>query len=313
MAAELSPDQRRIKSLRRFALSITVLTVLGHAWLGFEQAYLTPIVTVLTAYAVELTLESLEALVSRRRPRFLGSAATFADFLLPAHIAGLASAMLLFAGDRLAPYMLAVAVAIATKYVVRIRVHGRLRHVLNPSNTGITVVLLLFPWVGIAPPYQFTEYTPGLWRWVIPLVILAAGTMLNAKLTGKMPLILGWLGGFVLQAVMRAVLTEVWLPSALLPMSGVAFILYTNYMITDPGSTPVAPRRQVAFGLSVAAAYGVLVAAGVSFGLFFALTSVCVTRWLGLAALNLWRRTAPDRRPAPVTAPLEVAAESRNS
>ena len=36
-------------------------------------------------------------------------------------------------------------------------------------------------------------------------------------------------------------------------------VLYTNYMITDPGTTPFSRRGQIAFGLTNAAIYGLLV------------------------------------------------------
>ncbi|MEV4740982.1 enediyne biosynthesis protein UnbU [Streptomyces sp. NPDC049555] len=290
-SAGLTPQQRRSKALRRFALSITVLNVLGLTWLGFEQAWATPFVAVGTAYATELLLETTDAAVHRRRPRYLGPFGQVLDFMLPAHITGLACSMLLFASDRLAPYAFAAAVGIASKYVVRARVRGKSQHVLNPSNTGIVVTLLLYDWVGIAPPYEFTEYPPGPLRWIIPLAVLGAGTLLNAKLTLKMPLLLGWMAGFALQAVIRSLLTDAWILGALGPMTGVAFVLYTNYMISDPGTTPVAPRRQVAFGLGIAAAYGALMALHITFGLFFALGIVCAVRWLALITL-------------PVTAPL---------
>jgi Na+-translocating ferredoxin:NAD+ oxidoreductase RnfD subunit len=156
--------------------------------------------------------------------------------------------------------------------------------VLNPSNFGIVVVLLAFPWVGIAPPYEFTEGVTGWWGAVVPALLLVAGTTVNARLTGKLPLILGWVGGFVAQAVLRWGVTDISLVSALLPLSGTAFILFTNYMITDPGTTPVRPRNQVLFGLATAAVYGVLVQFHVVFGLFFALVIVCVLRGAVLAA-----------------------------
>ncbi|WP_175410932.1 enediyne biosynthesis protein UnbU [Streptomyces sp. TRM64462] len=285
----LSPAQRRSKALRRFALSITVLNIVGLAWLGFEQAFITPFVAVGVAYAVELALETADAAAHGRRPRYLGSFGEVLDFMLPAHITGLACSMLLYANDRLWPVAFAAAVGIGSKYVVRARVRGKSQHVLNPSNTGIVAALLLFPWVGIAPPYQFTEYPPGALRWIIPLIVLVAGTMLNAKLTKKMPLLYGWIAGFVLQALIRSAVTDVWLVGALLPMTGVAFILYTNYMISDPGTTPFAPRRQFAFGLGIAAAYGVLMVMHVSFGFFFALGIVCLLRWVALVSLPVTR------------------------
>jgi len=280
-----APRDRRSAALRRFGMSITALTVLGHTVLGFEQAYLTPVVAVLAGLATEIVLDSVEAAADRRRPRYLDRPGAVVDFLLPAYITGVACAMLLYANDLFMPTVFATVVGVAGKYVIRVPVGGRLRHVLNPSNLGIVVVLLLFPWVGIAPPYEFTEWITGWWGAVVPALLLVAGTMLNAQLTGKMPLILGWVGGFVAQAVLRAGVTDVSLVSALLPVTGTAFILFTNYMITDPGTTPVRPRGQVAFGVTTAAVYGVLVAFHVVFGLFFALVIACVLRGAVLVAV----------------------------
>lgn len=303
------PRDPRSAALRSFGVSITALTILGHTVLGFEQAYATPVVAVLAALAIELLLDSIDAAVQRRRPRFLAPAGKVIDFLLPAYIAGLATALLLYGNDTLWPYVLAVVIAISSKYLVRVRVGNRLRHVLNPSNAGIVAVLLLFPWVGIAPPYQFTEWISGPLDAIVPALLLVAGTMLNATLTRKMPLILGWAGGFVAQALVRDAFTDISLISALLPMTGVAFVLFTNYMITDPGTTPVSTRNQVAFGVATAATYGVLVAAHVVFGLFFALVIVCALRGVGLAVLARTRmRTEPAVVLAPATPPQAAAA-----
>jgi hypothetical protein len=60
-------------------------------------------------------------------------------------------------------------------------------------------------------------------------------------------------------------------------------------MITDPGTTPVRVRNQIAFGLTAAAAYGVLVQFHVVFGLFFALFATCVLRGIVLAAKAIRR------------------------
>jgi hypothetical protein len=280
----------RIVALRRFAMSITVLNILGLTVLGFEQAYATPVIAVLTGYIVELVLETIEARARQRPARYAGSGSTLVDFLLPAHITGLACSMLLYANSDLFPVMVAVTVAVGSKYVIRVAVNGRTRHVLNPSNFGIAVTLLLFPWVGIAPPYEFTEWAGEPFSWLIPVAILAAGTMLNGKLTRKMPLIAGWVGGFALQAVIRTSIEHTAILSALLVMTGTAFVLFTNYMITDPGTTPTRPWRQVMFGVATAAAYGLLVYLHVVFGLFFALVIVCAVRALCLAARSQWRR-----------------------
>lgn len=276
----------RIIALRRFAVSITVLTILGLTVLGFEEAYATPVVAVLTACLAELALETVEARAQRRPARYHGSPKQLADFLLPAYITGLACAMLLYANSELWPIVFAVTVAVGSKYVLRVKIKGRARHFLNPSNIGIVATLLLFHWVGIAPPYQFTEWVGGPLDWVIPIAILASGTMLNAQLTRKIPLIAGWVVGFALQAVVRTSIEHTSTVSALLVMTGTVFVLFTNYMITDPGTSPVRPWRQVAFGASAAATYGLLVYLHVVFGLFFCLAIVCALRSAGLAGLS---------------------------
>ncbi|MGV9294849.1 enediyne biosynthesis protein UnbU [Amycolatopsis sp. NPDC003676] len=307
-----SPSERRSAALRRFGASITVLTVLGHTVLGFEQAYLTPVVAVFAALTAEIVLESVEAATAGRRPRYLGKPGAVVDFLLPAYITGMACAMLLYANDRFMPTVLASVVGVASKYLVRVRIGGKSRHVLNPSNVGIVAVLLLFGWVGIAPPYEFTEWVTGWWGAVVPALLLIAGTMLNAKLTGKAPLILGWVGGFLAQAVLRALFTDISLVSAVLPITGTAFVLFTNYMITDPGTTPSSRRNQVCFGLATAAVYGVLVQFHVVFGLFFALTITCALRAVVLAVAPRkspqWTVLVPAQRTAAEPVPAREPA-----
>jgi len=274
----LKPVDKRVKALTRFAMSITALTIVGHALLGFEQSPVTPLACLLASYASALAFETLDAWAYRRRPDYAGGGRKLVEFLLPPHITALACAMLLYGNADLWPYVFAVLVGNGSKYVFRVRVKGRLKHFLNPSNTGIAVTLVLFSWVGIAPPYQFTNNFHVVVPWALPLAILMLGTMLNSKLTGKMPLILAWVAGFVAQAVVRWLLGQTALLSALMPLTGVAFILFTNYMITDPGSTPFARRGQIIFGLTTAGIYGLLVYNGVVFGLFFALVLTCLLR-----------------------------------
>ncbi|MFE1101882.1 enediyne biosynthesis protein UnbU [Nocardiopsis alba] len=294
---------RRLKALRMFATSITVFTVLGHIFLGFEQSPITPIVAILFGYALDMVLETLDARAEGREPGYAGGLGKMVDYLLPTHIAGLACAMLLWGNTSLWPYLFAVAVAVSSKYLFRLRVAGRRRHFLNPSNFGIAVTLIIFPWVGIAPPYHFTNNTYGTVDWLIPLGILMAGTMLNVNLTKRWPLILAWVGGFALQAVLRWLVLDHMLLAALMPMTGVAFILFTNYMITDPGTTPSKPRNQMVFGFTTAMVYGLLVGFNIVFGLFFALVITCVLRGLVLVGAPFlpWGRTAsaPPASPEP--------------
>ncbi|HLX06353.1 MAG TPA: enediyne biosynthesis protein UnbU [Thermoanaerobaculia bacterium] len=307
----------RLPALRRFAFAITALNLLGHTVLGFEQSWAAPLAALAAAYAAEVALEVVAAWQQGRRPRFLAGGFTvggMVDFLLSAHISGLAVSMLLYSGERLAPIVFAAVVAIGSKHVFRAPAPGAppgagSRHFLNPSNFGITVTLLAFSYVGIAQPYMFTEKLNATGAWVLPAVLVCAGTFFNGRFTRKLPLIAGWVGGFVLQAMVR------WwafgnLPRAsLMPLTGVALLLFTFYMVTDPATTPVAARHQVAFGAAVATVYGALLASHVVFTPFFALTLVAMGRGalLWLTAWRLRAATAAAAAPGPAR-PAPVAA-----
>ena len=302
-ANEMNNRVDRLGGLRRFAIAITVLNILGHAFFGFEQSFAQPVVAVASAYSVELLLEFIDARCNRRPLRFLGGGVRrFIEFLLSAHITGLACAMLLYANERLGPVVFASVVAICSKAVLRAPAAKGTRHFFNPSNFGITITLLVFSWVSVAPPYQFTENMTGFGDWILPAVIVCTGTFLNARFTRRLPLIAAWLGGFVAQAALRSLIFDTPFVAGLVPMTGVAFILYTFYMVTDPATTPAGRRDQIGFGLSVAAIYGLLMALHVVFGLFFALTIVCACRGLCAFAVRWIRGREPalgSTSPAP--------------
>ena len=150
---------------------------------------------------MELLLETVDAWAKARRPRFLGSPRTFVEFLLAAHISGLAVGMLLYSNQRFWVIAFAAATAIASKHLFQVAMPTPnlspetwpIRHFFNPSNFGITFTLLVFPWVGIAPPYQFTENVRGAFDVLLPLAIFASGSLLNTKFTERIPLIVAWL------------------------------------------------------------------------------------------------------------------------
>ena len=320
-AHEITNRANRLGGLRRFAVAITVLNILGHAFFGFEQSFAQPLVALAAAYSCELLLELIDARLNRRALRFLGGGPRkFIDFLLSAHITGLACAMLLYANERFGPVIFASVVAICSKCLLRAPVERGTRHFFNPSNFGITVTLVVFAWVSVAPPYQFTENMTGFGDWVLPGVIVCTGTFLNARFTHRLPLIGAWLGGFFAQAALRSLLFDTPLEAGLVPMTGVAFILYTFYMVTDPATTPEGKREQIVFGLSVAAVYGMLMTAHIVFGLFFALTIVCAVRGVCMFAMR-WLRgrereqvevvAAPAALSPPAPAPLSQPAPAR--
>ena len=303
------PFDPRYLALRNFAISISVFNVLGYTVLGFEQPWLWPVLSVLAAYTAEIVFEMISAWAQQRSVRFTGRGPRgVMEFLLPAHITGLAVNMLLYANNQFWVVLFGVVVAVVQKHVLQAPIAGRRRHFMNPSNFGIVMVLLLFSTrVAISPPYMFTEWASTLFKLLIPLVILGAGTLINATLTKRIPLIVGWAGGFVIQALVRHWIWGVQLNTALGVMTGVAFVLFTNYMITDPGTTPMKPRPQFMFGSAVAVVYGVLMLMNVVYTLFFATVIVCACRGLGWWAVYLGKKWR-ERRVLMVASPTESPA-----
>src|ERR1051325_9972853 len=109
----------RLGGLRRFAVAISVLTLLGHTVLGFEQSWGQPLASLAAAYATELLLEAFDAALTRGRPQYAASGRARLDVLLPPHISGRAVAMLVCSNARVAPIVFASGVAIASKRLLR--------------------------------------------------------------------------------------------------------------------------------------------------------------------------------------------------
>jgi len=279
----------RLFALWYFTALMIIWNVLGHTVLGFEQSWATPVTAVLTAIGVSMLLDWIDACARDRDVRFVGSLGSFLNFLPACLIPGFATGMLLYANNRLWPVIFAVVLAIGSKLIFRAPVgNGLTQHIFNPSNFGVAATLLLFPEVGFAPPYHFTENITGLWDWGLPMIVLLTGIIIHALFTGRLPLVAAWVGGFILQAVFRAQLFNTPFFVPLMPMTSAAFIIFTLYMIPDPATTPLNPARQALFGFSVAVVYAVLQMLHLVFGLFFALLAVCAIRGAALHAWALW-------------------------
>jgi hypothetical protein len=283
----LSPEEIRIKALKRFALSITLLNIVGHTFLGFETSVLQVIVAVATTYSLELLLQALDDWSHGRPLAFMGKGfGGLVIFLLPAHITGFAISMLLFAHDELLPYVLAATAAITSKAIFTVNVRGKPRHFLNPSNMGLVGSILIYKKIGLAAPYEFTEHLSGALYVFLPCFILYTGSLLNGKLTKRMPLILSWAGAFIAQAVVRHFLFDTWLPASLAPITGVPFVIFSFYMVTDPATSPNSTRGQIIFGVSLGAIYGILMVLHQPFTLIVSLLILCIIRGAVLYAFE---------------------------
>ncbi len=278
----------RLFALWYFTGLLVVWNLLGHTILGFEQSWATPLVAVGTTVFVQFLLEWVDALAKNRQLRFAGGMGPLVNCLPAALIPGFACGMLLYPNSNLWPVVFAAALSIASKVLFRAPVGGgHFQHIFNPSNFGIAMTLIIFPQVGFAPPYHFTENLTGGWHWILPAFVLATGVAIHGLYTGRLSLVAAWIGGFVLQGVLRAWYFGGPLYVPLTPMSSAAFIVFTLYMVPDPATTPLHPVRQAVFGFAVAMVYGMIQLSHLVFGLFFALLTVCAIRGISLHVMNL--------------------------
>jgi Na+-translocating ferredoxin:NAD+ oxidoreductase RnfD subunit len=275
-------NSRRVFALAYFLSIICLWNFLGHAFFGFEQSLVAPFVGAGTACLFQWLLDIADAWGRKRPVRKFDNPEAMIALFAPAVISGLAVSMLLYPKSQLMPIVFGAAVAIGSKVLFRAPIGKGTQHVFNPSNLGISVTLLVFPWVGSAPPYHFTENIFGIWNWVLPAIILATGLFVHSLATGRMPLIISWLVGFALQGLVRHLIFAIPWAVTLMPMTSAAFILFTLYMIPDPATTPLRPAGQVAYGFAVAAIYSILQITHVPYGLFFSLALMSATRgaWL---------------------------------
>jgi len=300
----------RLFALWYFTILMIVWNILGHTYLGFEQSWAAPFVGVGGAILLQMLLEWVDATALNRELRFAGGWGNLLNFLPAAMIPGFACGMLLYSNERLWPIAFAVALSIGSKVLIRAPVgQGRTQHVFNPSNFGVALTLVMFPQVGFAPPYHFTENITGVWDWILPGAVLLSGIIIHGCFTGRLPLVAAWVIGFALQGQFRAYLSGTPHLVPFMPMTSAAFIVFTLYMVPDPATTPLKPWRQVLFGFSVAVVYGVIQMLHLVFGLFFALVAVCAIRGLCLHLYFDFKSPAPaPTESAPIPTPIPTAA-----
>ncbi len=305
---------RRYFALWYFTVLLLVWNVLGHLFLGFEQSHLQPLVGVATALGLQFLLEWIDALASDRKPRYAGSWADLLNFLPPAIIPGLAVTMILYPSDRLVPVVFASGVAICSKVLFRAPVgNGKTQHIFNPSNLGIVATLLLFPSIGVAPPYHFTENLTGMWHWALPSLVLATGIIVHGLFTGRLTMVLTWLVAFIIQGEVRSWYFGTSWIVPLTPMTSAAFMVFTLYMIPDPATTPVNWVRQMLFALATAAVYGVLLVEHMVYGLFLALAIVCAMRGMCFYGWAAWQSIRASLRVVFLLEPRMAEAANRVS
>jgi Na+-transporting NADH:ubiquinone oxidoreductase subunit NqrB len=156
------------------------------------------------------------------------------------------------------PFIICTLLSISSKYALRI--NGR--HLWNPSNLGVSVMLFLAP-RAVAPLSQ--QWGNAIW---VPLIILGLGSLILYML-GRLHITLTYIVAFVVLSFVRIGITHGdWgvVPAILTGDSGLfsewvsqialltspSYLLFMIFMITDPKTTTRGWARQCTVAILVA-------------------------------------------------------------
>jgi len=274
--------------LKTSATFATIFTILGHAVFGFEQSWAQIFVALISGYSCAFLFEWVDARTNNRTPDFAGGGfGKKVNFLLAPHMTSITMSFLIYVNQRMWLMAVAVAIAIGSKYVLRVRQNGRLRHFMNPSNFAVAVVLYAFQGTAGMLPWGYTVDLHGAWDWIVPVVIVMLGTRLNIMFTGRIPTIVAWLTSFVLFAALRSWYLGYPFAGQLVVLTGIPMVLFTLYMITDPQTSPSKLSSQVLFGSGIALAYSLLLMTHVQYTMFYSVAAVCMIRGMWMQWVDM--------------------------
>lgn len=176
-------------------------------------------------------------------------------------------------------YLIAIAFAVFSKAFLT----ADRKHLLNPANAGVVLVLLAFPGLVAGAPKAFNFDT---WLYVLFTVV---GIFVSSY-AKVLPIAIAWVFSFGFFAILRSWIGHVPLSLAFLPMLAPSFFVFTFHMITDPGTAPGSLRGRIFYTFAVAGIDAIMRHQFVGFSNFYALTIVCLampwvramnSNWLG--------------------------------
>jgi hypothetical protein len=190
---------------------ITCILLAGHLSFGILESYQKTLLAIATSIALELVLGKI----------------FFHKWIHPAsaYITGI-SVGILVRSPAFWPYALCSAISITSKYVLRVK--GR--HIWNPSNFGISVMLFLAAETVAPLSIQWGNYLwPMLVIWMLGSVII--WRLRRFHITGIYVL------SFLAFAFLRSWMTGSPWQSEVAPITGPMYQLFIFFMITDPKTT----------------------------------------------------------------------------
>lgn len=201
---------------------------------GIDSRYIAPVLITIILLIGQLTNHILE---SYDRTLLAIGTSIFAEIVLSriltgkwphlasAYVSGISVGILLRSPEYW-PYALCAAIAITSKYVIRYR--GR--HLWNPSNFAIAVMLLLAP-ASVATLVQ--QWDNRLWAMVV-IWVLGSAIIFNLK---RFHICLTYVATFILLAFVRSTMTGHPWTAEIAPITGPMYQLFIFFMITDPKTT----------------------------------------------------------------------------
>ncbi len=206
----------------------------GRQWLRLDNRFLPPLLItsiLLTAHLSFGILEGWErtalAIVTALASEMLLGRVTYGKwpYAASAYITGISVGILL-RSPFLWPYALCAFISIASKYVLRFR--GR--HLWNPSNLGVSLVLLLAPeTVSLLSVQWGNVVAPMVVIWLLGSVIVWR--------VGRFYLSATYVASFLLFSLVRAAVTGIPWIAAVAPITGPMYQLFIFFMVTDPKVT----------------------------------------------------------------------------
>jgi enediyne biosynthesis protein E5 len=196
-------------------LFITLILIVGNLSFGLLESFSRTALAIATSMLFEIVLTLL---IYRKFPN-----------LASAYITGI-SVGILVRSPAFWPYVICSAISITSKYVVR----WRGRHLWNPSNLGIVVMLLLVPEYVAALSIQWGN---SVWPLLI-VWLLGAAIVYRVK---RFHITATYVVSFVILSFVRTMFTGHSVLAEVAPITGPMYQLFIFFMITDPKTT-VKPR-----------------------------------------------------------------------
>lgn len=160
--------------------------------------------------------------------------------LASAYVSGI-SVGILVKSSALWPFILCALISITSKYALRI---GD-RHLWNPTNFGMTMMLLL------APAHMASLSTQAGNNGLAVVTIWVLGGMIMYRL-GRFHIPAAFVVSFALLSILRSYVTGHPWQTEMAPLTSPMFQLYICFMITDPKTTTRGWKKQTAVAVMVA-------------------------------------------------------------